>query len=173
MPTNLELKALYPSAAHAARIARQLHARFVGTLRQKDIYFRVSTGRLKLREINGKKFELIAYHRPNARSSRYSHFQVYPLTSPNPLKRALTSLFGILAVVSKTRRLYHYKNARIHIDTVRGLGTFVEFEVLVTRGKRQARRLMSTLIEEFFIPQHSIIGLSYSDILLKKKTKKS
>lgn len=168
MPTNLELKARYSSVAHAEHIARRLRARFVGILRQTDTYFRVPAGRLKLREINGKIFELISYRRPNIRSSRYSHYDVYPVELPHSLKRMFFFLFGTLVVVSKTRRLYLYRNARIHIDRVRGLGTFVEFEVQVKHGKRQARRLMRELIKAFSIPRHSTVGLSYSDLLLKK-----
>lgn len=168
MPTNLELKACFPSPAQAERITRQLRARFIETLRQKDTYFQVPAGRLKLREINKWKFELIAYRRPNARSSRYSHYHVYPITSPNLLKKVFSSLFGVLVVVSKTRRLYLYKNARIHIDTVRGLGTFIEFEVLMKHGEQQARRLMRELIQVFSIQKRSTIGLSYSDLLLRK-----
>jgi predicted adenylyl cyclase CyaB len=84
----------------------------------------------------------------------------------------LTSLFGILAVVSKTRHLYLYKNARIHIDMVRGLGTFVEFEVLVKRGKQQARRLMRELTKVFSIAPRSTMGISYSDLLFKKTARR-
>ncbi len=170
MPTNLELKARYPSPLVAERIARQLGARFEGILRQKDIYFQVPSGRLKLRETNGRKFELIAYHRPDTRSTRYSDYRSVPIPSPRALKNMFSSLFGTVAIVSKTRRLYCHKNARIHIDTVRGLGTFVEFEVMVKHGKLQARRLMQKLAKAFSIQRHWVIGVSYCDLLSKSRS---
>jgi len=51
---------------------------------------------------------------------------------------------------------------------VSGLGTFIEFEVLVRHGKRQARRIMDFLILEFGISKHTTIAGSYSDLLLKQ-----
>jgi len=52
---------------------------------------------------------------------------------------------------------------------VRGLGSFLEFEVLVTRGKPQARKLMKRLTVTFGIRKASIVGESYSDLLERKK----
>ncbi len=169
MPTNLELKARYLSPAKALRIARTLNARHVGILRQQDTYFKVSSGRLKVREMSGKRSELIYYGRDNTRASRYSHYRVIPLTAPRSTKRLFASLFGVLVVVRKERSLYLYKNARIHLDTVRGLGSFIEFEVLVTKGKAQARRLMKELVSAFTVTPRSMTGFSYSDLLLKQR----
>jgi predicted adenylyl cyclase CyaB len=168
MPTNLELKARYPSSFHAEGIARRLGARFQGILRQKDTYFQIPSGRLKLRETNGRNFELIAYRRPDTRSTRYSDYHIVPIPSPQALKNMFSSLFGTVAIVSKTRHLYCHKNARIHIDTVRSLGTFIEFEVVVKYGKHQARRLMQELTKAFSIQRHSVIGVSYCDLLVQQ-----
>ena len=70
-------------------------------------------------------------------------------------------------VVEKKRRLFLYKNSRIHLDEVYGLGTFIEFEVLVKYGKRQAQKLLEVLSLEFNITPASIVPGSYSDLLLK------
>jgi predicted adenylyl cyclase CyaB len=169
MPTNLEVKAVWSTLAHADLLAHRLPARRVDTFHQKDTYYRVPSGRLKLREINRRRFELIYYRRPNARTNRLSHFSIVPLHSPTRWKRLFASLFGVLVVVSKVRRLYLYKNARIHVDTVRGLGTYIEFEVRVTKGHQQARDLLKKLMTTFHIPRTSCIGVSYSDLLLDKQ----
>lgn len=171
MPTNLELKARCSSPAKALRIARALNARRVGILKQKDTYFKVPSGRLKVREMSGKKSDLIYYNRDNTRASRYSDYRVIPLKAPKAVKRLLASLFGVLMVVNKGRSLYLYKNARIHFDTVRGLGSFIEFEVLVTKGKAQARRLMNELVSAFTVTPRSMTGFSYSDLLLQQRRK--
>lgn len=167
MPTNLEIKAKYSSLSQARRISRTLGARFGGTLKQTDTYFKVKHGRLKLREINQKELELIYYRRENRRRSRYSDYSVIDLQKQEAAKRVLNSLFETLVVVKKKRELFLYKNSRIHIDFVAGLGGFVEFEVMVVRGKRQAQQLMTFLRTKFGIDASMLVAGSYSDILLK------
>jgi predicted adenylyl cyclase CyaB len=165
MPVNLEVKAKYPSLAKARTIAGTLGARFGGTLKQTDTYLKVRQGRLKLREINRKKLELIYYRRDNVRRNRYSNYTVLELQKKAEAKKVLSSLFETTVVVKKKRELYLYKNSRIHIDFVAGLGGFVEFEVLVVRGKRQAQQLMSFLWSKFGIESSSVIAGSYSDMI--------
>ncbi|MCX6133644.1 MAG: class IV adenylate cyclase [Ignavibacteriales bacterium] len=165
MPRNLEIKSRYSSPARAKRIARKIGSSAKGTLSQTDTYFKVHSGRLKLREINGKKFELIYYRRPNARSTRYSDYTIIPVQDPRPVKLLFQSLLGVLAIVKKKRALFLYRNARIHVDSVNHLGTFIEFEVVVRRGKRQAEKLMQFLMGEFDIDQKMLLGGSYSDLI--------
>ena len=165
MPQNLEIKCAHRSLAGATAVAHRIGATPKGTLRQVDTYFGVRSGRLKLREINGKQFELIHYHRTNAKSTRYSHYSIIKLEEPIAAKSVFRSLFGISVVVRKKRALFLYKNARIHIDSVERLGTFIEFEVVVNRGKSQARELMRFLMKEFGIEQKMLLGGSYSDLI--------
>ena len=165
MPQNLEIKCAYPSPARARTRAMALGAHHKGTLRQIDTYFKVRSGRLKLREINGRQFEIIYYNRPNSRSTRYSDYTIVALPEARGAKSLFRSLFGVAVVVRKKRTLFLYRNARIHVDTVAGLGTFLEFEVVVTKGKRQAKELMTLLLKEFGINSSMLIGGSYSDMI--------
>lgn len=169
MPRNLELKASYPTLNNAIRTARDLGARRQGILHQTDTYFLSGSDRLKLREIRGEHAELIFYRRPNTNSSRYSEYTVVRVSEPRRVKTLFSRLFGIQAVVVKRRLLFLYENARIHIDTVAGLGNYIEFEVLVVRGKKQAELLMAFLRKEFRIEKKSLIGGSYSDIMIRQK----
>ncbi len=168
MPKNLELKASYPSHDEALRIARALGARREGTLIQKDTYFLSGAERLKLREIRGDHAELIFYRRPNTGSTRYSEYSVLRVSEPRRVKSLFSRLFGTRAVVVKKRILFILKNARIHIDSVAGLGNYIEFEVLVLHGRKQAESLMALLQEQFRIRKRSLIGGSYSDLLLRR-----
>jgi adenylate cyclase class IV len=168
MPTNLEIKAKIDSLQRARRIAKALGARSKGTLRQTDTYFKVRQGRLKLREINGKKLELIYYKRDNTKGNRYSNYTVLELTGEPGAKRVLNAVFETSVIVKKARNLFLYKNSRIHIDSVTNLGGFIEFEVLVTKGKKQARSLMSFLRKEFDVQSSSLIAGSYSDLLRRR-----
>ena len=57
-----------------------------------------------------------------------------------------------------------YRNARIHLDTVDGLGCFVEIEVVVTEGMPQARALMRELRSALAISAKDLLAGSYSSI---------
>lgn len=169
MLKNLELKARIPSLKRAESVCRHIDASRMGKLVQVDTYFRTNEGRLKLREINAKQFEIIYYQRKNLRKSRYSDYVIVPVSDLKRTKELCSKLFGVRAVVRKSRYLYLYKNARIHIDAVKGLGTFIEFEVIVDRGKKQARELMQFLTSTFGITDDSIIAESYVDLAIRKK----
>lgn len=168
MPKNLEIKAIVPSFDTTLAACRRLGAKKAGMLRQTDTYFAVKKGRLKLREINGREFELIYYERVDRKGSRYSNYVTVPLDEPEAMKRVCTTLFGVRAVVRKERMLYLYRNARIHLDRVEGLGSFVEFEVLVKRGKEQSGTLMDLLVRECGIAARATIAGSYVDLLSRK-----
>ncbi len=144
-------------------------ARRIGILLQTDTYFKIGRGKLKLREFASGQAELIYYNRPNSRASRYSDYRVIPVKEPAALRRLFDELFGTRVVIRKERLLFLHRNSRIHIDKVSSLGSFVEFEVLVTKGKAQARQLIDKLKEAFGVRPENILGESYSDILLKRQ----
>jgi predicted adenylyl cyclase CyaB len=164
MPRNLELKARIRSVSSAVAVARKLRARKAAILHQVDIYYRVPAGRLKLRIIDRESAELIAYERPDKRGGRYSEYLVIPVKNSGKTDKMFRRLLGVKAIVRKTRRLYLYRNARIHIDTVHSLGSFIEFEVIVSKGKTQARQLFEILVREFGIRAKETIAGSYSDM---------
>jgi adenylate cyclase class IV len=121
MPQNLELKVLIESLSTAERVAKELGAQYAATLHQKDTYYNVNSGRLKLREIQNDHAELIYYQRPNISGGKYSQYTVLPVDDPKTIHRVLTSALGILIVVQKQRRLYLLENARLHVDRVKGV----------------------------------------------------
>lgn len=171
MPRNLELKAHIDSVKTMENIACSLGARSAGVLRQTDTYFAVQNGRLKLREFGKGHAELIFYRRPNKKGGRVSEYSVIPLKSSDAMKRLLGRLYHVAEVVRKKRTLYLYKNARIHLDKVERLGEFIEFEVIVSRGMKQARELFEFLKGEFGIGDRTIAG-SYSDLMKRRRRRK-
>lgn len=168
MPANLELKARILNIAAAKKIASNLTAQKPVVRSEIDTYFDVPRGRLKLREINESRAELIYYERANTKRSRYSNYSILPIVDTRGVKKMLKKSFGVRHVVRKKRIIYLYKNARIHLDTVRGFGEFIEFEVLVLKGRPQAIRLMKELKKHFGILKSSLIAGSYVDLLAKK-----
>jgi len=164
MPVNLELKARIASLEAAEARARAAGAGFRDTLSQVDTYFRVAHGRLKLREQKGGPSELIYYERAEDTAERWSSYEKEPVAEPEALTRMLSRALGVLAVVAKERRLYLYRGARIHLDEVRGLGSFVEFEVPAT--DEETSEIMKELRQVLAIEERDVIKYSYSDMIL-------
>lgn len=172
MSQNLELKARIASVSDAVRIAYRLKTQRKGVVRQRDIYYKVSRGRLKLRIINNRSAELIFYNRPNKKGCRYSDYVILPVSNAKRANELCTAAFGQKVVVEKERWLFLYENSRIHLDEVRGLGAFIEFEVLVMHGKRQAQKLLELLSVEFGIQRTATVAASYSDLLFNTQRTK-
>ncbi len=167
MPNNLELKARLGSVEDARGDADRCGARFVGTLVQTDTYFNIPVGRLKLRENPGSHSELIYYRRDEATPERWSMYETVAVDNPLALKTLLEHAYGIRAVVSKVRLHYQYGACRIHIDTVDGLGTFLEFEVQ-DLPPHEADDLMRAMREAFRVDPEAVIQASYEDLISQK-----
>lgn len=140
-----------------------------GILRQRDTYFNVRDGRLKLREIEGNRAELIYYHRSSESSRRTSTFEIVHCDDPDALKSILASILGIRETVVKLRRLYWIGDTRVHIDEVEELGTFLEFEIPMAGGTPGAESLMESLMRAFGVDDSMCISGSYVDLLEAKK----
>ena len=161
---NIEVKARYPDLDRARDVCRRIEARFEGVLNQVDTYFHAATGRRKLRQINNERAELIEYDRPNTSSARTSTYRITPVGDVSKI------VGDIFCVVRKRRELYLWHNVRIHLDSVEGLGTFIEFEGVVSpeADATLSRERVDRLVDEFGIAPAHQIGVSYSDLLLKK-----
>ena len=169
---NIELKARYADLDRARAVARQLGATSQGILRQTDTYFKVANGRLKLREIEGAGSELIWYHRPNDTAARSSDYTLYPIPDVSTFKPMLAGALGVWCVVRKQRDLYLWKNVRIHLDAVDQLGSFMEFEAVIseTEAERDAYERLADLADQFGIRDADRIADSYSNLLAELGT---
>src|SRR4051812_191811 len=79
---NIEVKASYPDLDQARNTCRRIGASSEGILNQTDTYFRVPNGRLKLRQINLDRTELIEYTRSNTAAMRESNYTVTCVEDP-------------------------------------------------------------------------------------------
>ncbi len=125
---NVEFKAADPDPERTLQRALALGARDEGVLVQRDTYFRVAPGRLKLREQEPGEAHLIAYERADAAQARLSSYRIAPVEHPGELRDALEASLGIRVVVAKRRLLLLWESVRIHLDDVDGLGTYMELE---------------------------------------------
>jgi hypothetical protein len=57
-----------------------------------------------------------------------------PIEDPHGLKDALAAALGVMAAVQETRRLLLWRNVRIYLDEVPGLGSFIELEAVAEPG---------------------------------------
>jgi adenylate cyclase, class 2 len=165
---NVELKARCADLARAASVSVGMGAREVGLLIQTDIYFNARKGRLKLRLIEpAGQAELIWYDRPDSVESRLSDYTVTPVTDYGLMNQTLASALGVRGTVRKKRRLLLWENVRIHLDEVEGLGTFVEFEAVLSAGELEAagHDRIARLARAIGIRESERLGGSYSDLM--------
>jgi len=146
---NVELKAVDPGPARTLALALALGASDEGVLVQRDTYFRVASGRLKLREEEPGEAHLIAYSRPDDPAVRVSSYRVLP--AADGTLAALGETLGVDVVVEKRRHLLLWETVRIHLDEVTGLGSFIELEAVadpdsdLSRERSQVDRLVDAL----------------------------
>jgi homotetrameric cytidine deaminase len=162
---NIELKAVDPDPARSLAVCRELGAEDKGVLRQRDTYFRVRSGRLKLRE-EQEGAVLIQYDRPDEAVARESRYRLTRVDDPDDLRASLDAALGTLVVVDKERHLFLWDGVRIHLDTVDGLGSFVELEGVAPPESDLGpeREKVARLQRELGIEQ--VLTDSYSDRLL-------
>lgn len=170
MPENLEIKAYLPDIQAVPQACQRIGAELTRSFNQRDTYFQVARGRLKLRESEGHLPALIAYNRLNSPTLRSSDFEILSLPSQaegDRLKAMLSETVGQRGAVIKFRRVYEKEAALINIDTVEGLGNFVEIEVDVERSgdHAQARVTASEISTALGISAADAVPWSYIDML--------
>jgi homotetrameric cytidine deaminase len=167
---NIELKATDPDPERSLRIALGLGAEDRGVLTQRDTYFRVAAGRLKLREEEPGGATLIQYARADSGEARESRYRLTPVPEPATLEASLAESLGVLAVVDKRRHLLLWEDVRIHLDAVAGLGTFVELEgVAPAESDLSAEHdRVARLSEALGLTPDRILATSYSDQVMAR-----
>jgi homotetrameric cytidine deaminase len=163
----VELKATDPDPARSLAVCLELGASDEGTLVQRDTYFRVPEGRLKLREETPGGAVLIQYFRADRPEARESRYRVVPVDEAEATRHALADALGTLAVVDKERHLFLWEGVRIHLDTVRGLGSFVELEGVAPEDSDLSGEhdRVAQLSEALGIDEARILSDSYSDLI--------
>lgn len=167
MHQNVELKARCHDLAAARAKAESLGAKLHEQLHQIDSYFHAPSGRLKLREIAGHGAELIGYHRADETAARACSYARVPIPDPRTTKQLLASTLGLRGVVKKQREVWLWKNVRIHLDHIEGLGSFLEFEAVLgpTDSSADAEQLLAQLRAHFAIAENDLIAVSNIDLL--------
>ena len=164
---NLEVKAVDPDPQATLAAALQLGAADQGLMHQRDTYFHAVIGRLKLREAPPRPAELIAYDRAELSGPKVSLYRVVPVADHIALIEALRDALGVRCVVEKARRLLLWRNVRIHLDRVTGLGHFVEVEAIATApgGLEVERDRVEELRAVLGIADERLVAQGYADLV--------
>lgn len=168
--TNIEIKARCTDQDRVREVLRGRQADFKGIDRQIDTYFKVSSGRLKLREGDIENF-LVFYEREAKQGPKESKVILFKAEPASSLKEMLVRSLGVLVVVDKRREIYFIDNVKFHIDLVEALGTFVEIEAIDADGSIGKQRLLeqcNRYVDLLGIQEHDLLSRSYSDLLLEK-----
>jgi adenylate cyclase, class 2 len=148
-----------------------LGAKHVGTFHQKDQYFVVPEGRLKLRTVNNNDTaELIFYDRENISGPKSDDAYILRVQEADDLKSILKKILKPFIVIEKDREIYHYEGTQVHLDQVKKLGKFIEFERPTDDNPKNVekdRQALAELMTKLQIDQSSLEALSYSDLLEK------
>lgn len=163
---NVEFKARCASLDSLRKILDDRGVALEKCMHQVDTYFQVPQGRLKLRQIDGQRTELIHYQRANKAEARLSDYVRVEIGDPSATSQALTRALGVCCVVDKTRELYLWEQTRVHLDRVVGLGEFLELETVVTvqseaEARAECERIRSTLGVEL----EDLLDKSYADMV--------
>lgn len=164
---NLEVKAVDPDPRATLEAALKFGAEDRGVLHQRDTYFHAVQGRLKLREAPPQPAELIAYARVDLSGPKVSLYRIVQVADHIALADALTDALGVRCVVEKARRLLLWRNVRIHLDRVVGLGHFVELEAVAASpgGLEVERDRVEQLRAVLGIADEHLVAQGYADLL--------
>lgn len=164
---NSEIKARCADQAAVRQYLEEHGAEFRGTDHQIDTYFNVPEGRLKLRQ-GPIENNLIFYRRADTNGPKQSTIHLAPVEPDSEIGAVLTEALGARVVVDKQREIYFIDNVKFHIDTVQGLGEFVEIEAISHDGGSSAEELerqCAHYMRELGIRETDLVIGSYSDLL--------
>jgi adenylate cyclase class IV len=166
---NIELKATDPDPSASLEVCRALGAEDRGVIVQRDTYFEVARGGLKLREEQPGRPHLIQFERASEPQQRESRYRIIEVSNGSALCAALAAAIGIRGVVVKRRHLLLWQSVRIHLDEVEQLGTFIELEAVAPADSDLAHehRLVAELRDALGITDERLVALGYGAQLLR------
>jgi homotetrameric cytidine deaminase len=165
---NVELKARDPDPDATLRAALAHGASDHGVLRQRDTYFAAPGGRLKLRVQDDDGAQLVGYRRADAAQARLSAYHLADVPDPEATAAALDATLGITIEVVKRRHLLLWRDVRIHLDDVDGLGSWVELEAVAPPDSDLAAEhaKVDELRDVLGIQDERIVADGYAALLL-------
>jgi len=165
MAINIEIKARARDWASQVKAGLAL-ADSTERVSQSDTFFNCANGRLKLRRQRGRNAYLVFYRRAAAKGPKVSNYTLVPAPDAQKTGRVLARCLGIAKKVEKRRLICHVGRTRIHFDEVKGLGRFIELEVVLRSGESPAagRRAAVSLMRKLGIRKADLLSGAYADM---------
>jgi len=163
---NLEAKFKLHDLERARKQAEAIKYQFKATLLQRDTFFRVREGKLKLREEESGAW-LIFYGRQDSWDLKLSSYEIVPIPEPEKTRNVMTQALGAIATVKKTRILMMRDHVRLHLDRVDGLGEFGEIEAVLGEhdDPERSRPAVNELLDVLDVDRKNLIAASYFEML--------
>ena len=167
MAINVEIKARVSEPDRLRQVVETLCGSADRVLRQEDIFFRTTAGRLKLRFLEPRLGQLIYYQRPDQPGPSESQYFISKTNDPASLKTVLEHGLGIRGVVKKQRRVFLHGQTRIHLDLVENLGSYLELEVSLRPGQdaEEGHRIAHHLMDHLGVEEADLVPGAYIDLL--------
>jgi adenylate cyclase, class 2 len=166
MMRNVEAKFPLGNPDEVRHRAEALGFTFSAVLIQRDTFFSIPTGKLKLREQPDGAW-LIHYHRDHGDKLELSNYEIVALTDGAKVRAMLSAALGVIADVRKRRILLRRGTIRLHLDQVEKLGEFGEIESVVADGSEPAdyRVEVEEILGALQIEAHQLISVSYFELM--------
>ena len=164
---NIEIKARVESMDAVAEKASAIATETPCTIFQDDTFFKCDNGRLKLRAFDNGTGQLIFYRRDDQDGPKESFYVLSETSSPDSLREALSLAYGVIGRVRKKRLLYLVGRTRVHLDSVEGLGDFMELEVVLRDGESTNAGVQEAdgLMQRLGIQPGQLVKGAYFDLL--------
>uniref|UniRef100_A0A673A754 Si:ch211-156b7.4 n=1 Tax=Sphaeramia orbicularis TaxID=375764 RepID=A0A673A754_9TELE len=156
MPSNVEIKAKISDPTQFAETAAKLSKSEGTIIRQHDTFFNCNQGRLKLRDFMNETGQLIFYERPDTDGPKLSRYSISPTNNPPSLRTVLSEALGVKGEVKKERRLFLIGQTRVHLDTVEGLGHYMELEGDTERTSSKCEKEMG--VDGLFVHKYGVFS---------------
>lgn len=167
MPVNIEIKARLDDIEDVKdRIEDLTHSK-PELLRQRDVFYKTTNGRLKLRQFHEGTAELIYYERSDDAAASSSIYHRVQIPHPAETHEILKNAMAVRGTIEKIRMLYLIGQTRIHLDQVNHLGDFIELEVVLKAGQSEQEGIQTAeyLCEKLGINEKNLIDVAYIDLL--------
>ncbi|MFP4656821.1 MAG: class IV adenylate cyclase [Candidatus Woesearchaeota archaeon] len=83
-------------------------------------------------------------------------------------KLLLSNGLETVVLIDKKRKTYTYEDFEINIDEIKGLGVFIEVELVSEKVEEAKKRIQNLMFHELKIPEENVITEGYVPLMIKK-----
>lgn len=126
---------------------------------------------LRIRSLDGRA--VLTYKGPKLDRVSKTREELETPVDENPTKKILQALgFSEAGIVRKKREIFRAEDITVCLDTVEGLGEFLEVEIVVEDEQKKienSRKQLFEFLEQFGVGKEDSIRTSYLEMILENK----